>query len=46
MAEADRLAARLEQGDPGGAERSQVDRERPLAANLRQLEKEQAERGA
>jgi hypothetical protein len=44
MAELDRVAARLEADDPGGAERFQVDVERKRAANLRAIEREQAAR--
>jgi hypothetical protein len=46
MAEADRVAARLEQSDPGGAARFQADIERKRAANIRALEREQAAREA
>jgi hypothetical protein len=48
MQEADRMAERLEAGDPGGAERFQKEIERKRAANLRRLngEQEQAAREA
>jgi hypothetical protein len=38
--EADRVTARLDADDPGGAAGAQADRERRLVANLRQLERE------
>jgi hypothetical protein len=44
LAEADRVAARLEQDDPGGAARFQADRERRLAATMKALEREAAAR--
>jgi hypothetical protein len=44
LAESDRVAARLEQNDPGGAARFQADIERKRSAILRALEREAAAR--